>query len=154
MNKKSSKIDGLIAGCHGGDLDAHYLAYFVCFNQARFFEAHEVLERLWLADRNGPNHSFYKGMIQLACAFVHLQKDRLRPSAAVFKLARANLHKYPSSHEHLDVAGVLRMIDSWLKRLEACQFSVNPLAAENAPKLCLFPGASRKEPLSSPRGSR
>src|SRR6266436_8492604 len=103
MSKKSGKIADLIAGCRGRDLDAHYLGYFVCFNQGLFYEAHDVLEELWLADRQGPNYSFYKGMIQLAGAFVHLQKNRLRPSAALFKLARTNLGKYPAIHDHLDL---------------------------------------------------
>ena len=52
-----------------------------------------------------PNGNFYKGLIQLAGAFVHLQKNRLRPSAALFKLAQANLVQFPAFHEQLDLAG-------------------------------------------------
>jgi predicted metal-dependent hydrolase len=144
MSKKSGKIADLIAGCRGQDLDAHYLGYFVCFNQGWFYEAHDVLEELWLADRQGPNYSFYKGMIQLAGAFVHLQKNRLRPSAALFKLAGTNLHKYPSIHDHLDLAVVLRLIETWLHQLESQNFTVNPLTAANAPKLHL---RSRAAPI-------
>ena len=135
MSKKSGKIAALIEGCRGQDLDAHYLGYFVCFNQGLFYEAHDVLEELWLADRQGPNYSFYKGMIQLAGAFVHLQKDRLRPSAALFKLARTNLHKYPTLHEHLDLTAVFALIETWLHQLESQDFTLNPLTATNAPKL-------------------
>ena len=137
MSKKSDKIAALIASCRGGDLDAHYLAYFACFNQARFFEAHDALEALWLADREGANGPFYQGLIQLAGAFVHLQKDRLRPAAALFKLARARLEKYPPVHERLEVRFVLALIDEWLGRLEKNSFAVNPLAAEPAPQLHL-----------------
>src|ERR1700733_13071213 len=118
MSKKSAKIAALIDSCRGMDLDAHYLGYFECFNQGLFYESHDVLEELWLADRQGPNYAFYKGMIQLAGAFVHLQKNRLRPSAALFKLAQTNLRKYPPIHEHLDVAAVLRLIENWLHHLE------------------------------------
>ena len=85
MSKKSVKIAALIDQCQGHDLNAHYLGYFVCFNRGLFYEAHEVLEELWLADRHGPNGSFYKGLIQLAGAFVHLQKGRGGPAAALFK---------------------------------------------------------------------
>lgn len=138
MSKKSGKIAALIDGCRGRDLDAHYLGYFECFNRGLFYEAHDVLEELWLADRQGANHSFYKGLIQLAGAFVHLQKNRLRPSAALFKLALANLRKYPSVHERLDLARVLLLIEEWLHELETDQFAVNPLTGENAPKLELL----------------
>jgi predicted metal-dependent hydrolase len=138
MSKKSGKIAALIEGCRGQDLDAHYLGYFECFNQELFYEAHDVLEELWLANRQGPNYSFYKGMIQLAGAFVHLQKNRLRPSAALFKLAQTNLRKYPAIHEHLDLHQVLRLIESWLHELESRNFAINPLAAGNAPKLSLI----------------
>jgi predicted metal-dependent hydrolase len=139
MSKKSAKIASLIENCLGKDLNAHYLAYFECFNGGLFYEAHDVLEELWLADRQGPNYAFYKGMIQLAGAFVHLQKNRLRPSAALFKLARTNLEKYPPVHEHLDVAVVLGLIENWLHQLESGCFGVNPLTTVNAPKLQLRP---------------
>ncbi len=138
MSKKSAHIAALIESCQGSDLDAHYLAYFECFNRGLFYEAHDVLEELWLADRNGPNGSFYKGLIQFTGAFVHLQKGRLRAAAALFKLARSHLEKYPAVHEHLEVKEVLGLIDTWLGCLEAGSFTRNPLAAQTAPRLALF----------------
>ena len=138
MSKKSAKIAALIESCQGQGQDAHYLGFFACFNQQLFYEAHDVLEELWLADRQGPNYSFYKGLIQLAGAFVHLQKDRLQPAAALFKLAQANLLKYPAFHEQLDVTGALGLILIWLKRLEV--EPGNPLQAHPAPQLRLSEG--------------
>jgi predicted metal-dependent hydrolase len=137
VTKKNVRIAAMIEGCRGRDLDAHYLGYFECFNQGLFFEAHEVLEHLWLADRSGPNGNFYKGLIQLAGAFVHLQKDRFRPAASLFKLARTNLQNYPLIHEALDVGIVLRLIESWLGNLESGRFTQNPLTPATAPKLRL-----------------
>ena len=127
----------MIESFRGQELDAHYLGYFDCFNRQLFYEAHDVLEDLWLADKHGPNGNFYKGLIQLAGAFVHLQKNRLRPSAALFKLAQANLEKYPSPHEQLDLQVVLRLIGGWLRQLETNEFKVNPLSATNVPHLSL-----------------
>ena len=143
MSKKSAKIAALIESCQGRPHDPHYLGYFECFNRGLFYESHDVLEELWLADRHGPNGGFYKGLIQLAGAFVHLtkhtaQRPRLRPAAALFKLAHANLRLYPATHELLEVAAVLVLIDDWLARLEAGRFAVNPLTADNAPKLQLM----------------
>lgn len=139
MGKKSAKIAALIDGCRGRNLDPHYLGYFECFNRGLFYEAHDVLEQLWLADRQGPNYAFYKGLIQLAGAFVHLRKNRLRPAAALFKLARANLERYRNVHERLDVASLLGEIERWLQRLEASSFQSNPLVEHAAPKLGLLP---------------
>jgi len=110
MSKKSGKIAELIQSCQGQEQDAHYLGYFLCFNAGLYYEAHDVLEELWLRERGRPNDSFYKGLIQFAGAFVHLQKNRLKPSAALFKLAEANLTKYPGRHEALRVDLVLEEI--------------------------------------------
>jgi predicted metal-dependent hydrolase len=135
VSHKSARIAGLTESFQGRDYDAHYLGFFDCFNRRLFFEAHEVLEGLWLTDKRGANGDFYKGLIQLAGAFVHLQKDRLRPAAALFKLARANFAKQPPRHEGLDLTGVNRMIEHWLQELESGQFARNPLTAANAPRL-------------------
>ena len=121
----------------GQDFDAHYLGYFDCFNRRLYYEAHDVLEHLWLPDRHGPNGSFFKGLIQLAGAFVHLQKNRLRPAAALFKLALANIEKYPETHEGLNTKAVCGLIQKWLADLESGRFALNPLTNETAPKLAL-----------------
>lgn len=96
-----------------------------------------MLEELWLADRQGPNGDFYKGLIQLAGAFVHLQKNRLRPAAALFELARANLGKYPAQQERLDLARVLSLIAQWSEELAAADFQRNPWLEIPAPVLTL-----------------
>ena len=96
-----------------------------------------MLEDLWLQDKHGPNGAFYKGLIQLAGAFVHLQKNRLSPAAALFTLAQANLEKYPGEHEHLNLAAVCQLIQRWLGSLESAHFEKNPLADGNAPQLAL-----------------
>ena len=137
MSKKSGKIAALIAEFRGQELSEFYLGYFECFNRKLFYEAHDVLEELWLKDRKGPNGDFYKGLIQLAGAFVHLQKNRLMPAAALFRLAETNLRRYPDEHEHLVIPGVLRVIEAWQKELERGEFIRNPLDSQPAPLLGL-----------------
>jgi predicted metal-dependent hydrolase len=135
VTQKSKRIAEMVGKFSGGKLDPHYSGYFELFNQQKFYEAHDVLENLWLADRHGPNGNFYKGLIQFAGAFVHLQKNRLRPAAALFKLARTNLEQYPRKHEDLDLQTVGALITKWLGDLEQNDFKINPLMAQNAPKL-------------------
>ncbi len=121
----------------GAGIDPRYAGYFALFNRQKFYEAHDILEDLWLPDRQGPNGNFFKGLIQLAGAFVHLQKYRLRPAAALFKLAQANLEKYPALHEKLNLTAVQQLIAGWLWQLEKDEFTVNPLTATNVPQLAL-----------------
>jgi predicted metal-dependent hydrolase/predicted DCC family thiol-disulfide oxidoreductase YuxK len=138
VSNKGKRISAMVEQFRDGKLDPHYSGYFQLFNGQKFYEAHDVLENLWLPQRHGANGNFYKGLIQLAGAFVHLQKNRLRPSAALFKLAQANLEKYPRIHEQLDIAVVFELISKWLRQLEAENFNVNPLTVENVPQLALL----------------
>jgi uncharacterized protein len=137
---KNKRIAAMVEQFREEKLDPHYAGYFHCFNKQLFYEAHDVLENLWLKDKHGMNGNFYKGLIQLAGAFVHLQKDRLRPSAALFKLARANFEKYPRVYEDLNLEAVCRLIEKWLADLERVHFNVNPLTDANAPRLDLSHG--------------
>jgi predicted metal-dependent hydrolase len=114
-----------------------YLGYFDCFNRQRYFEAHDVLEALWLPQRQGPNGSFYKGLIQLAGAFVHWQKNRPGPAAALFALARTNLQKYPATHEGLHVNSVLATINEWQQQVGAAAPGTCPPLPTDAPQLRL-----------------
>jgi hypothetical protein len=137
MGRNNPEITAIIERFQGQQFDAHYLAFFECFNQGLFFEAHEVLEELWLPQRNQSNGLFYKGLIQLAGAFVHLQKGRLHPAGALFNLARANLERYSPLHDRLDVKSVLEVIGNWRGKLEEGAFKVNPLNLQGQPKVML-----------------
>jgi predicted metal-dependent hydrolase len=138
MSRKTEKIAAALEPFRGKDLDPHYLGFVDHFNRQLFYEAHDVLEELWLGQRQGPEGAFSKGLIQLAGAFVHLQKNRLRPAAALFKLSRGNLNKYPRIYQRLDLAATLLMIEEWLERLEETDFAANPLDLGIMPKLHLM----------------
>jgi predicted metal-dependent hydrolase len=135
MSRKTEKIAALTASLPTGVCDPHYLGYFKCFNQGLFFEAHDVLEPLWLAQRQGPNASFFKGLIQLAGAFVLLRKNRLHPAGRLLKLAQTNLQPYPRQHEHLDLQSVRNVVSIWLNLLENNNFDANPLIQNHPPLL-------------------
>ena len=139
MSRKQKRIAALVEQHQEHRFNQYYVGYFHCFNRRLYYEAHQVLERLWLKDKNGPNGAFYKGLIQLAGAFVHLQKSRPRPAAALFNLALANFEKYPGEHECLNLNSTRWLIRNWLADLERTQFETNPLTGRNAPKLNLLP---------------
>jgi predicted metal-dependent hydrolase len=137
MNEKQERIARMAREVPAGGADPCYRAYFEQFNRGLYYEAHEVLEQLWLKDRQGPNGLFYKGLIQLAGAFVHLQRERLRPAAALFKLAEANLRNYPNLHEQLPLPALLALIRQWLACLEQSNYTANPLESQAPPLLHL-----------------
>lgn len=116
-------------------LDPHYAGWFACFNRGEYYEAHDVLEALWLMDRRGLDGDFYKGLIQLAGAFVHLQKDRPGPAEALFRLAEANLAPYGDQHRRLDLGKVRELIADWRRALAATRPDGNPLRHRPRPQL-------------------
>ncbi len=134
-------------GFDGAGYDPCYLGYFACFNAQDYYEAHDVLEHLWLRGRDG-NHAFYKGLIQLAGAFVHLKKQRARPghptdgrrmhpAVRLFRLAEKNLSAYRPVHLGLDLETVFALIESHVSRIEASGYSANPWSPDAAPQLRL-----------------
>ncbi len=119
MSHKSQKIAAIIQSLQGGRFDAHYLGFFECFNQQLFFEAHDVLEEIWLEQRGRENDLFYKGLIQLAGAFVHIQKRRPQPALALFELARKNLSRFLPHLDGLKVNDALELVATWTASLRA-----------------------------------
>jgi predicted metal-dependent hydrolase len=134
VRTNNNEVEALVERFKGREWDAHYLGYFECFNQQLYFQAHEVLERLWLAERGRPLALFYKGLIQLAGAFVHLQKNRREPAIALFGLARRNLEQYPKYHEGLDLNEVFEVIDGHVQHL-SMPVPTPLFCVERAPKL-------------------
>jgi uncharacterized protein len=64
-------------------IDPEYEAFIRCWNDAQFFEAHEVLEGLWIRTRDEGQ----RGLIQLAAALHHVQRGNLK--GAVTMIGRA-----------------------------------------------------------------
>lgn len=78
-----------------------------------------MLEALWLVRRGTPRHLFYKGLIQLAGAFVHVQKNRPQPASALLEQARGNLQPYGPFCDRLNVAVLIERIGGWLRCVQA-----------------------------------
>jgi len=137
-NSKENRIATILQRAQGGPGDPHYLGYLECFNQHLYFEAHEVLEHLWLPQRQGPDGPFLKGLIQLAGAFVHLQKRRLLPAAALLRMAEKNLKSYAPVHHLLDVTAILALIQQWSGKIESEGTAPDTLSRSVMPQLKLI----------------
>jgi hypothetical protein len=132
VSGKSAKVAAMVEGMDARGWDPRYIGWFHCFNRGQFYEAHDVLEDLWLEQgKGGANHRFYKGLIQLAGAFVHLQKGRLGPAVALYRLAEANFAQYPDQHEGIDLRRIRELGSEWSRAVESG--GVNPLGQRPMP---------------------
>jgi len=153
MNKRE-RISQLLAEATGEDVqldradvetNPYYLGFFHCWNEQRYYEAHDVLEQLWL-NTESPDADFFKGLIQAAGAFVHLQKRfehpshakhsrRLPPAVRLFRLAEKNLANFAPWHHGLDVAALCQLLSRYADEIVASDYTINPWSTETAPKL-------------------
>ena len=154
---KGERISRLITELAGEDVDPakidiashpYYRAYFQCWNEQHYYEAHDVLEQLWL-NADTDDDDFFKGLIQAAGAFVHLQKNfehpthakhsrRLKPAARLFLLAEKNLASYLPVRHALDVAALLDLLRNTREEITRSDFRINPWSPARAPKLKLL----------------
>ena len=125
-----------------------YAAYFHHFNRGDYYEAHDVLESLWLEQgREATSGAFDKGLIQLAGGFVHMRKHqhpahrvhgkRLGPAARLLKLAGKNIGPYGEEWEGLEIEPISELAKKTIQKLEADEFINNPWSPERRPKIPL-----------------
>jgi predicted metal-dependent hydrolase len=150
---KGERISQLVAElAEGVDLgetevakDPFYRAFFRCWNEQRYYEAHDVLEQLWLR-KDSSDADFFKGLIQAAGAFVHLQKQfehpshvkhgmRLRPAVRLFRLAERKLSWFGPRHHGLDLTAFCQLLHSFADQIVASDYKTNPWLPDTAPKL-------------------
>jgi predicted metal-dependent hydrolase len=123
----------------------YYRAFFRCWNEQQYYEAHDVLEQLWLNAKSADS-DFFKGLIQAAGAFVHLQKHfehpshakhsrRLPPAVRLFRLAEKNLASFAPWHHALDVAELCQLLSRYADEIVTSEYTMNPWSPETAPKL-------------------
>jgi uncharacterized protein len=72
------------------------------WNEQRLFESHECLEDVWHAAPDA-DRDFWQGVIQVAVAGVHHQRDNPTGAAALLDRARIKLERYPDTHRGVDV---------------------------------------------------
>lgn len=75
----------------------------VQFNAAEFWECHETLEALWLAERR-PVRDLYQGILQVAVAYHHLQKHNCAGAVKMFRRGLPRLHDLPEVCQGVSVA--------------------------------------------------
>ena len=67
--------------------EPEFVAYMECWNDGRYFEAHEVLEGLWMRTRDERQ----RGLIQLAAALYHVQRANVKGARTMLDRALPRL---------------------------------------------------------------
>lgn len=148
--KKTHRIAEFMQSLRGDavhGMDSHLAGYVECFNSGRYYEAHDVLEDLWLRQgKDHPDHTFHKGLIQLAGGFVHLRLQflhpdhpkhgrRLAPARRLLLLAAGNLRAHAPSRLGVDVAGVIRLAEETAGAIGEDENRKNPWTPDRPPRL-------------------
>ncbi len=164
MNK-GQRVSRLVEELNGGSArpatdeiaqHACYLGFFRCWNEQRYYEAHDVLEHLWLRTKS-EDANYFKGLIQAAGGFVHLQKQharpthpkdgrRMYPAVRLFRLAERNLAAFAPTRHRFDVAGFLKLLQRQAEAILASEHRRNPWSPASAPRLELLPGENQLRP--------
>lgn len=74
------------------------------FNQREYFEAHEALELAW-REETGPIRELYRGILQIAVAYYHIQRGNYRGASKMFLRSRTWLNPFPGQCRGVDLTG-------------------------------------------------
>jgi hypothetical protein len=122
-----------------------YRAYFRLWNEQDYYQAHDVLEHIWL-ETTTDDARYFKGLIQAAGAFVHLKKQfehpthpkhgrRLQPAVRLFQLALKNLADYGPVRHAFEVTKFREMLEDYVNRIVRADYKKNPWSPQSAPRL-------------------
>ena len=101
-------------GADSDEYPAQILRYVARFDRREYWLAHEELEELWQIDRR----DFFKGLIQVAAAYLHVERQNWRGAQRLMKTSLQYLEAAPDSHEGFDVAAVRGHVSEALRCVE------------------------------------
>ena len=147
ISRLVKELSGSSANSTSDEIAQHpcYIGFFQCWNEQRYYEAHDVLEHLWLRTQSD-DANYFKGLIQAAGGFVHLQKQyqrpthpkdgrRMYPAVRLFRLAEKNLAPYAPARHRFDIDGFLDLIRRHVDAIIASNHGRNPWNPESAPRI-------------------
>ncbi|HEV7677785.1 MAG TPA: DUF309 domain-containing protein [Candidatus Dormibacteraeota bacterium] len=77
------------------------------FNEARWFEAHEVLERAWLAEP-GPLRNLYQGILQVGVGLHHARRGNVAGGLRLLDRGMSRLGPFEPHRLGVDVTRLVR----------------------------------------------
>ena len=99
----------------GGRAQEDVAQFATCWNEGRFFDAHETLEPRWIATRDRG----LRGLIQLAAAFHHLTRDNKKGARITLERAILRLRDPHNAACQIDESDMADFAENVLRRLDA-----------------------------------
>lgn len=88
------------------------------FNCKDFFECHEILEDIWFESRDDGSRDFYQGLLHIAVAFYHLNKNNnIKGAMLQLEKASGRLMSYPKNYNDIDTEKLLKQVSVINKNL-------------------------------------
>jgi hypothetical protein len=88
------------------------------FNSARFYDAHEHWEEVWLKTAN-PEKMFLQGLIQVAAAFHHHSRANLLGTRNLLREGLLKLDRFPQTYGDLEIEALRVTVREWLAAFDA-----------------------------------
>ena len=114
------KLCELVASPLSGSDRSGFEKFIQSFDSGQYWEAHEVLEEVWKVDRQ----DFYKGLIQVAASWVHLERNNRSGVLKVLPRALRYLEKYPGRHRGWDLGRLISDCRSCLQSVRRQEHKV------------------------------
>ncbi|MFQ5907728.1 MAG: DUF309 domain-containing protein [Thermoplasmata archaeon] len=110
------------------------------YNAGRFFEAHEVLEDVWL-EEEGDDKIFLQGIIKIAAAFHHYGKGTYRGMRNLLQAGSQMLEPFRPAYRGVELADFLSQIETWIPRAMQLVEGEDPDPSDSIPSLVYRPPA-------------
>jgi predicted metal-dependent hydrolase len=99
-------VDEIVCACQA-HLDPQVIEGLELYNARQYFECHEVLENTWRAEK-GPVRELYRGILQVAVGYYHIQRGNYVGARKMFKRCRRWLAPFPDTCQGINLAGLRR----------------------------------------------
>jgi len=93
------------------------------FNNERFWECHEALEGAW-KNCSGSEKELVQGIILVAVAFAHAQKNEDKIGIGMLGRALEKLGDTPAMYHHIDIDGIRNKIKEMQKTRKLTRFQI------------------------------
>ncbi len=89
-----------------------------CYRSARFFDAHEHWEGVWLRTAE-PEKSFLQAVIQITAAFHHMERGNRTGAASLLRRAHKRLSHCPAVFGGIEVDLLREEVTEWLREIDS-----------------------------------
>ncbi|WP_243387712.1 DUF309 domain-containing protein [Bacillus kexueae] len=109
-----------------------YYHFFVHFNEGDYYTCHDLLEEIWLRDRQ---NLFVKGLLHLSVALYHYSYGNLKGTTLMLTTAKQYLLPYRPFHWSLNINSILEFIENCLIIIPNDWDSVSYTKSKRLPRL-------------------